>query len=429
MTDASAELSPSPSEEAFREEVLTFLRATLPAKGGEASGVISFGGSGLSRSVAYQGQLAAAGLAGITWPAEYGGRGLPGRYQRIYDREAKAFRVPPRSLEIGLGMCGPTLLVHASEEQKKTFIPPLLRGEHVWCELFSEPGAGSDLSSVQTRARRDGDEFVLNGQKVWTSGAQHSDYAACLVRTDSARPKRDGITMLIVDMHVPGITVRPLRQITGDSHFNEVFLDEVRVPVANVVGEVNDGWRVARTMLAFERQALGNMGGGGGGKGGFTALAEEAKRRDLASRPVLRDRLVQLRIRQMVLRNLTAYLLVKAKGGDGAAASVLKLAMAQLVQESALVAVETSGMHAIAWTDDDPNAGRWSDQLLSSQSASIGGGTNQIVRNVIAERVLGLPRDVEGDLMPGDLGDARTTTVSASAGADSVAGTGTTRGH
>jgi alkylation response protein AidB-like acyl-CoA dehydrogenase len=429
MTDVSAGPSPTLSEEEFRQEVLIFLRATLPAKGGEASGVVSFGGSGLSRSVAYQGQLAAACLAGITWPAEYGGRGLPGRYQRIYDREAKAFQVPPRSLEIGLGMCGPTLLVHASEEQKKTFIPPLLRGEHVWCELFSEPGAGSDLSSVQTRARRDGEEFVVNGQKVWTSGAQHSDYAACLVRTDPSRPKREGITMLIVDMHVPGITVRPLRQITGDSHFNEVFLDEVRVPAANIVGDVNDGWRVARTMLAFERQALGNMGGGGGGKGGFTALAEAAKRRDLASRPVLRDRLVQLRIRQMVMRNLTAYLLVKAKGGDGAAASVLKLAMAQLVQESALVAVETSGMHAIAWTADDPNGGRWSDQLLSSQSASIGGGTNQIVRNVIAERVLGLPRDVEGDLMPGDLGDARTRTGSAVADTDSSAGTGTTRGH
>jgi alkylation response protein AidB-like acyl-CoA dehydrogenase len=405
------------TEEQFRAEARAFLEATVPRKGTAAARP---DGDGVTRATAYQHALARAGFAGITWPEEYGGRGLPGRYQRWFDREAAAFQLPPKALEIGLGMCGPTLLVHASEEQKRAFIPPLLRGEHVWCELFSEPGAGSDLSSVQTRAQRDGDEFVLNGQKVWTSGAQHSDYAACLVRTDPARPKREGITMLIVDMHVPGITVRPLRQITGDSHFNEVFLDDVRVPVANVVGDVNDGWRVARTMLAFERQALGNMGGGGGGKGGFTALAEEAKRRDLASRPVLRDRLVQLRIRQMVLRNLTAYLLVKAKGGDGAAASVLKLAMAQLVQESAIVAVETAGMHAIAWTDGDPNGGRWSDQLLSSQSASIGGGTNQIVRNVIAERVLGLPRDVEGDLMPGDLGDARTT---------SSAGTGTTRGH
>jgi alkylation response protein AidB-like acyl-CoA dehydrogenase len=412
--------TPTPTEEEFRQEVLAFLHDTLPAKGnakGEAeSGAVSFGGSGLSRSVAYQRQLAEAGLAGITWPAEYGGRGLPGRYQRIYDREAKAFKVPPRSLEIGLGMCGPTLLVHASEEQKRVFIPPLLRGEHVWCELFSEPGAGSDLSSVQTRAQRDGDEFVLQGQKVWTSGAQQSDYAACLVRTDPSRPKREGISMLIVDMHVPGVTVRPLRQITGESHFNEVFLDEVRVPVANAVGEVNDGWRVARTMLAFERQALGGMGSGGGGKGGFAGLADEARRHDLAGRPVLRDHLVQLRIRQIVLRHLGGYLQVRAKGGDGAAASLLKLAMAQVVQESALVVVETVGMDAIAWNADDPGGGRWSDQLLSSLSASIGGGTNQIVRNVIAERVLGLPRDEEGDLMPGDLGDARTRKTAATRG-------------
>ncbi len=388
-----------PGEEAFRQEVLDFLRAALPPKGTttEADG----GASGLARAVSFQRALAEAGLAGITWPTEYGGRGLPGRFQRIFDREAKAFQVPPRALEIGLGMCGPTLLVHASEEQKHALVPPLLRGEHVWCELFSEPGAGSDLSSVQTRARLDGSEFVVDGQKVWTSGAQHSDFAACLTRTDPARPKREGITMLIVDMHAPGITVRPLRQMTGDAHFNEVFLEGVRVPSTNVLGEVHDGWRVARTMLAFERQALGGLGSGGGGKGGFAALAAEARRRDLSSRPVLRDRLVRLRIRQMVLRHLGGYLRSKAREGDAAAASVLKLAMAQLVQESALVAVETAGMHAVAWEPEDPEGGRWCNQLLSSRSASIGGGTNEVVRNVIAERVLGLPRDLEGDHMPG----------------------------
>ncbi len=412
-TDAHHEAT-LPSEEAFRREVLEFLQATLPPGNGEPSGVVSFGGAGLSQSVAYQRQLADAGLAGITWPVAYGGRGLPARFQRIYDREAKAFQIPPRALEVGLAMCGPTLLAHAGEEQKKVILPPLLRGDHVWCELFSEPGAGSDLSSVQTRARRDGDVFVLDGQKVWTSGAQYSDYAACLVRTDPTRPKREGLTMVIVDMHAPGVTVRPLRQITGETHFNEVSLDEVRVPVANVVGDLKDGWRVARTMLAFERQALGNLGGGGGG-GGFAALIEEAGRRDLASRPVLRDHLIQLRIRQMVLRYLSAYLQAKAKtnGGSGAAASLLKLAMAQLVQQSALVGVEASGLHAIAWNPEEAGGGRWSDQLLGSQSASIGGGTNQIVRNVIAERGLGLPRDTEGDLMPGDLDDDRAGSASA----------------
>jgi len=178
----------------------------------------------------------------------------------------------------------------------------------------------------------------------------------------------------------------------------------VRVPVANVVGEENEGWRVARTMLAFERQALGRLGAGGGGKGGYAALASEARRRDISARPEVRDRLVQLRIRQMVLGHLTGYLQATTRRGEGAAASVLKLAMAQLVQESALVGVEIAGMHATAWHPDDPEGGRWSHQLLSSRSASIGGGTDEIVRNVIAERVLGLPRDVEGDLMPGDVG-------------------------
>ena len=185
-------------------------------------------------------------------------------------------------LEIGLGMCGPTLLVHASDEQKRAFIPPLLRGEHVWCELFSEPGAGSDFRACRPGPARDGDEFVVDGQKVWTSGAQHSDYAACLTRTDPTKPKREGITMLIVDMRAPGITVRPLRQLTGESHFNEVFLDGVRVPVGNVVGEEGGGWRVARTMLAFERQALSGMGSGGGGRGGFVALTAKAQSRGMA---------------------------------------------------------------------------------------------------------------------------------------------------
>jgi alkylation response protein AidB-like acyl-CoA dehydrogenase len=407
----------SPSEDEFRAEVLTFLRTTLPPKGqkGRSSGLGDDGGGGagqadqrgLERAVAFQRTLADAGLAGITWPAEYGGRGLPPRYQRIFDQEARAFQVPPRSLEIGLGMCGPTVLVHGSEEQKRDFVPPLLRGEHVWCELFSEPGAGSDLSSVQTRARRDGDEFVVDGQKVWTSGAQHSDYAACLTRTDSSRPKRDGITMLIVDMHDPGITVRPLRQLTGESHFNEVFLDGVRVPVANVLGQIDDGWRVARTMLAFERQALSTIGSSGGSPGGFNAMIGEAKRRRVDERPAFRDRLVQLRIQQMVLRYLTSYLQVKARSGaDGAAASMLKLAMAQLVQETGRTVVEMVGMDAIAWRPDEPDGGRWSFQLLNSLSASLGGGTNEIIRNVIAERVLGLPKDEEGELMPAEVSRA-----------------------
>jgi alkylation response protein AidB-like acyl-CoA dehydrogenase len=369
------------------------LEETLPPKGGPAR----VQGNGVARAKEYQRRLADAGYAGITWPEEYGGRGLPGRFQRLFDQEAAAFQTPPKALEIGLGMCGPTILVHGTEEQKRTLLPPLLRGEQVWCELFSEPGAGSDLASVQTSAVLDGDVWVLDGQKVWTSGAQHSDFAACLARTDPDRPKHEGTTMLLVDMHVPGISVRPLRQMTGDAHFNEVFLDGVHVAGASVLGAVNDGWRVARTMLAFERGALAAMGSGGGGRGGVKALIAEADARGILGRPEVRQRIADLRIRQMVLRYLAAHLKARRGAGRsaGGEASLLKLAMAQLVQDSAAAAVAIAGPAAAAWQPDDAHGGRWCAQLLNSPSASIGGGTNEVVRNVIAERVLGLPRDLE----------------------------------
>jgi len=381
-----------PDEERFRLTARAFLEETLPRKGETVSGR----DSGVTRAKDHQRRLADAGFAGITWPVEYGGRGLAGRFQRIFDGEAAAFQIPPRVLEIGLGMCGPTILVHGSEDQKRALIPPLLRGDHVWCELFSEPGSGSDLASVQTRAQRDGDTWVLDGQKVWTSGAQHSDFAACLARTDIDRPKREGITMLLVDMHVPGITVRPLRQMTGDAQFNEVFLDSVRVPCDSVLGAVNGGWRVARTMLAFERRALGALGSGGGGRGGFGALVEAAQARAIVSPPHVRQRLADLRIRQMVLRQLAGRMAATGRSSGGEA-SLLKLAMARLVQETASVAVEIAGPAAIAWEPAKPGAGRWTAQVLNSPSASIGGGTNEVVRNVIAEVVLGLPRDIEVD--------------------------------
>ncbi len=397
MVPEAAHDEPAPvvDEEQFRLDARAFLEATLPRKG-RATGAA---GNAVTRAKEYQSRLARAGFAGITWPSRYGGRGLPARFQRIFDAEAAAFHLPPRTLEIGLGMCGPTILAHATEEQKRALVPPLLSGEHVWCELFSEPGAGSDLASVQMRARRDGDSWVLDGQKVWTSGAQHSDFAACLARSDPDRPKREGITMFLVDMKAPGISVRPLRQMTGDAHFNEVFLDGVRVPGSSVLGEVNGGWRVARTMLAFERTALGGMGSSGGGRGGIGALVTEARARDLAARPEVRQRLADLRIRQMVLRHLGRYLAANRGAGrsSGGEASILKLAMARLVQDAADAAVFIAGSDGVAWDPAVAGGGRWCAQLLNARSASIGGGTNEVVRNVIAEQVLGLPRDVEVD--------------------------------
>jgi len=383
----------APDQEHFRQEARAFLEATLPRRGDP----MRSSEPAVMRAKTFQRHMAKAGFAGITWPRPYGGRGLDGRFQRIFDGEAAAFQVPPRALEIGMGMCGPTILTHGTEAQKRTLIPPLLRGDHVWCELFSEPGAGSDLASVQTRARRDGDMWILDGQKVWTSGAQHSDLAACLARTDPDLPKREGLTMFLVDMRSPGLSVRPLRQMTGDAHFNEVFLEGVRVPGESVLGDVHGGWRVARTMLAFERRTLGALGSGGGGRGGFASLVAVAKARDLTSRADARQKLADLRIRQTVLRQLAARLAADRSRQTGGEASLLKLAMARLVQDTASVAVDLAGPSAVAWEPAEPGAGRWTAQLLNSPSASIGGGTNEIVRNVIAEIALGLPRDVEVD--------------------------------
>jgi len=391
VTDDSPPVVPDEAE--FARAVRAFLERVVPRKGARPA---KTGGAGVDRAREYQRRLADAGYAGITWPRQYGGQGLPHRFQRIFDGEAAAFHLPPRALEIGLGMCGPTILVHGTEEQKRTLIPAMLRGAEVWCELFSEPGSGSDLASIQTRAARDGAEFVVTGQKVWTSGAQHADVAACLTRTDPDRPKREGITMLLVDMHAPGVTVRPLRQITGESHFNEVFLDDVRVPVDQVLGEVGGGWRVARTMLSFERQTLGAIGSGGGGRGGFSALRAAARASGAADSPVARQALADVRARQMTLRH-TAGRVAAQRHATGGEASMLKLTMARIVQDTAEVATGVVGMSAVAWDAADPDGGRWSAQLLNARSASIGGGTNEVVRNVIGEVILGLPRDVEVD--------------------------------
>ena len=385
-----------PDETQFVREARAFLDATLLPKGASPSS----SDDAVTRAKQLQRQLFDADFGAITWPVDYGGRGLPRRYQRLFDRELAAFQAPPRVLDIGLGMVGPAILVHGSEEQKRRFVPPLLRGEHVWCELFSEPGAGSDLASVQMRATRDGDTWILDGQKVWTSGAQHSDYAACIARTDPEQPKHEGISMFLVDVHEPGVTVRPLRQMTGDAHFNEVFLDGVRVPHRNVLGEAHEGWRVARTILAFERQTLAGMGSGGGsGKGGFAALVATARDRQLLDRPEIRDRIVDARIRQTVLRHLGAYLQANAGSGraTGAEASLVKLMMAKNLQDFVSLAVDVAGPAAVAWDRSEPDGSRWATQLLNAPSASIGGGTNEIVRNVIAERLLGLPRDIEVD--------------------------------
>ena len=285
---------------------------------------------------------------------------------------------------VGIGMVGPTLIAHAAPEHKQRYLDPLLRGEEVWCQLFSEPGAGSDLAGLTTRAERDGDEWVVNGQKVWTSGAHFSDFAILLARTDPAKPKHEGITFFVVDMRTPGIEVRPLRQITGAAHFNEVFLTDVRVPATGVVGEVDHGWAVARTTLMSERTLIG--GGHGAGFADVRALAVQTGAQD---NRIHRQELAAAFTRWELIRYLGYRVQTAVSQGraPGPESSILKLLYSQHVSRTADLVMAMQG---------NALGGYWPTYFLNQWASRIGGGTDQIQRNIIGERVLGLPREPRG---------------------------------
>lgn len=339
-----------------------------------------------------------ARLAGITWPVAYGGLGLTNAEQRVFDEEAAAYDLGTAYFQIGVGMCGPSILGHGTESQRRRFIPPLLRGDEVWCQLFSEPGAGSDIASLQTRAERDGDEWVLTGQKVWTSGAQHSDFGIVLARTDPNVPKHRGLTMFILDMHAPGVAVRPLRQMSGESHFNEVFLDGVHIPADRVLGDLSDGWRVAITTMMNERLAVSGSDTTGRGVGAV-ALIQLARATGRASEPLLRQALADIWIRERLNGLLRRRLRAATRQGHapGPEGSLSKLASAMLSIRAGSLAVAIAGPSAVAWDSADERAGRWSRRFNAAPGASIGGGTNEVLRNIIGERVLGLPKEPQID--------------------------------
>ncbi len=238
-------------EEDFRTKVQSFLKEHASPRTEAEVGVDQR--NDVRQAKTFQLALYEAGLAGLTWPRPYGGQGLPGRYQTLYNNEAAQYDLPVAPFGIGFGMCMPTILTHGTEDQKERFVRPALKGEEIWCQLFSEPSSGSDLASLRSSVVRDGDEWVLNGQKVWTSGAHYSQYAILVARSDPDQPKHRGLSMFILDMSSPGITVRPLRQMTGQAHFNEVFFDDVRIPAERILAEPGDGWRCAITVLMNER--------------------------------------------------------------------------------------------------------------------------------------------------------------------------------
>lgn len=338
----------------------------------------------------WQRTLYDGGWAGITWPKAFGGRGGTQVEQMIFSQEEADFDVSAGALSIGLAMVGPTLMAWGTPAQQDDHLAPTLRGDVLWCQLFSEPAAGSDLPSLITRAERDGDEYVVNGQKVWTSFAQFADWGILLARTGGAGSGRGGISYFLVDMTSPGIDVRPLRQATGVAHFNEVFLSDVRVPAANLLGAEGEGWKVARTTLASERMSIG------GGRGTtFADVRSLVGRLGRALDPLERQHVARAYISFELLRYLSLRVQTSVSQGKapGAEGSILKLAISQ---QSALLGdlgMALLGPAGAATGSAIPDAGFWREKFVGQWSVRIGGGTDQMQRNQVGERVLGLPRE------------------------------------
>jgi alkylation response protein AidB-like acyl-CoA dehydrogenase len=350
--------------------------------------------AGVRAARAWQARLFEGGWAGISWPEVFGGRGGMPVQEAVFAEEAAAFDVSNGPLLIGLSMVGPTLMRHGTPAQQEEHLPRLLRGERVWCQLFSEPEAGSDLAALRTRAVFDGDTWVVDGQKVWTSSAKVADWAILLARTDSDAPKHKGITYFLVDMRTPGIEVRPLRQMNGSYHFNEVFLDDVRIPATGVLGAVNAGWTVVHTTLANERAMIG--GSGGAGAESLMSLARTLGRYD---DPVIRQRIARVHTLDETLRYLGLRMRTALSKGvpPGPEASIMKLLMARRAREAAETGMLIEGTRGLLAGADAPAKGEWQQQLLFAQALRTGGGTDSIQRNAIAERILGLPRERAAD--------------------------------
>jgi alkylation response protein AidB-like acyl-CoA dehydrogenase len=353
---------------------------------------------------AFRIELWDAGLLGITLDPAYGGQGLTPEHQKAFGEEAADYPLPPIGEAVTTGICAPTLLDFGSEEQKRRHVPRMIRGEETWTQLLSEPGAGSDLAGLQTRAVRDGDEYIINGQKVWTSGAQTANHALCVARTNPDVPKHQGLSMFIVDLKAPGVTIRPLRQMTGDAHFNEVFLDDVRVAAHDLVGRQEDGWRALTAMLTHERLALGAGTGAGGSGQGWTRPAsarfiDMARRNGMSGDPTIRQELARLYVAERVLTYMGQKMRDEIAAGIavGSKGSVAKLATAIISRQSANLGMLIAGAGSQAWDPADPDGPVLAAAMCFSPMTAIAGGTSEIQRNTIGERVLGLPKEPQVD--------------------------------
>jgi alkylation response protein AidB-like acyl-CoA dehydrogenase len=351
-----------------------------------------------------------AGWAYPSWPARWYGRGVDRDASRVVAAEFARLQAPfgaldvvPGTGQIELQIGANVLIAHGNDRLKAELLRPILMGDLRACLLYSEPGAGSDLASIQTRAERDGDEWVVNGQKVWTTAAQHADFGLLIARTDWDQPKHQGISYFILPMHQPGVEVRPLRQMTGEAQFNEVFLTDARMPAHHLVGDLNDGWRVLRTALGFERLVMGSTGTRSRDDrrlpvGGSIDLFELAARLGKDRDPLVRQELIELyTLRTVIGWNARRAAAIAQRGGFSPAASLGKLAMSRLLHESAGLADRLLGMAGTLYGEQVPDAHAANHALMMAFMNSIGGGSDQIQRNIIAERILGLPKDISTD--------------------------------
>jgi len=383
------DLRDTPEEAAFRAGLRAWLEEHLPDDlRGHRGGAARFDGPGMRE---WSRSLYDAGYIGLTWPKEYGGQGAPYGHQAIFLEELARAESPPHVGVIGLGMAGPTIMAHGTEEQKARYLAPILSAEQIWCQGFSEPGAGSDLAGVRTSARLEDGHFVVDGQKVWSSFAHIADFCILLTRSDPDSTRHAGLTYLIVDMHAPGVEVRPLRQITGESEFNEIFFTGVRVPSENLLGEVGGGWQVAMTTLLHERGTLGFA---------LQAALEVQVRklvalaRDRGADQLQRDRIAHEWIELQALRftNARALSQLVKTGIPGPEGSISKLVWSEANQRVTKLALELLGPDAALAEDNAPYGGYWQHQQLRSRGNTIEAGTSEILRNIVAERVLGLPK-------------------------------------
>ena len=384
----------------FRDELRQWLRDNLPEGWGTSVFEPEDEDENALFRLEWERKLYRGGWNGIAWPQKYGGRGATLIEQAIFAEETARARAPEGLNIIGRNLVATTLLHHGTEEQRQRFLPKIVSGAEVWCQGFSEPNAGSDLASVRCQAVSDGDHFVINGQKTWTSFAQYAQWCIVLARTDPSAAKHKGISFLLVDMKTPGITIRPLKQISGESEFNETFFDDVRVPVSNLVGELNDGWKIAMTTLTYERgpeDALGRQIRFKQELDLLLATAAKLKRGDVRAidEPVLRQKLgksiIDLELMRLIcLRSFSKALKGEPRGPDS---SMNKLYWSHVVQGMYEIALETLGPLAPLANDPlSPGEGRFQLSFLRSKAFTIYSGSSEIQRNIIAERMLGMPK-------------------------------------